>query len=316
MLRDVCAGAGVRVEIAGSPDPGRSAATAEVFAADARDDLRATIASADVDIIIIADPGAFGLSGEGDAEAVLHAAQRGVRIVSLEPVPASGDAARSGAWLPRAGGVAAAEVVRHMPGAMTGPGFVESAELRRMLGEPRAATISCGGTPEHSSAGARLRSALTMLVGTLGVPESIDAAFIPPPGDRREPRTLRDLDGTITALARYADGRAATLIASNQWGAWSRGMELLLGDGRISVRPEAFTWCDAAGRCRDEHRGRGPASWADELTAQLTAFLDPAATQPPPIEVVAVLACVDAVLLSARNGQAVAVETVRRGLEG
>lgn len=92
--------AGLTVVSAGSPNVGRAAEVAAAFGAVPRDsaaaiepvgDLRAALATLDVDVAIIASPGEFG-NGDRDADdlaAIESARARGVRIFSLEPMPGS-----------------------------------------------------------------------------------------------------------------------------------------------------------------------------------------------------------------------------------
>lgn len=93
--------AGLAVVGVGSPEPGRAGALAAAMGGGGRgevrvwDDLRAALATGDAELVLLAAPGDFaggqrqGAMDAEDAGALAACRARGVRIATLEPMPAS-----------------------------------------------------------------------------------------------------------------------------------------------------------------------------------------------------------------------------------
>ncbi|MBK7405504.1 MAG: hypothetical protein IPJ41_12955 [Phycisphaerales bacterium] len=325
-VRGIARAADLSVVGAGCETKGRSAGLASVFGCPPVDDLRSALTEGDCDLVLIASAGGFGgASSPGDAAGVLTARQRGVRVVTLEPVPASA-LELSGAWSSvGAGGVRAVDAARFVPLARTSRSFRDASEVLEMFGRARTLVVEALCRPEEGSLGARLFSAVEVLVWLMGEPESVDAAFaapkrgllVPLPGE-----SLRDAHGDVTANFRFADGRAAALVASDQSGRWSRSTTLLGDGGRLRVFDDGFEWVSAAGERVDSARQtkrRGethevPRS-VEALAESITRLLDPAIPEEGPLDHRTVLAVCQAALLSARTGSAESPSTIRRMME-
>lgn len=320
-VRRVAAAAGLRIVRAGSPIRGQSGAVAGEFSAPPADDLRAVLANEAPRLVWILAPGDFG-SAE-DAAAVLAAHQRGVKIATLEPIPASAlDLAASG-W---AGEVPPrpVDLLRFVPLARLSAPFRDAAEVLEQFGPARAVSIEWWCTPAEGSLGARIFGAMEMALTLLGEPETIDAAYVAPalgrgvhalPGE-----TLRDLHGDMTANLRFADGRAAGIVVSNRAGRWNRTTTLLGPGGRLRIFDDGFEWVGPDGakidESRPQRRSRGAAAGTAHAVATLAdalgRLLDPAIPDPGPLDHAPILAMGQAALLSARTGMGESPATIAR----
>lgn len=326
VLRAVAGRAGLTVVGAGCAIKGRSSAVAAVFDCPVVDDLRTALTEGECDLVVIGSAGDFGGASEpGDAAAVLMAHQRGVRVVTLEPLPASA-LELAGAWTtPGAGGMTAVDAARFVPLARASRSFRECVDVLAMFGQARTLHVEACCRPEEGTLGARLFSAVEVLVWLMGEPESVDAAYASPgrgpvmvlPGE-----TLREAHGDITVNFRFADGRAAAMLASDQSGRWSRTITMLGGGGRLRVYDDGFEWVNAEGERVDASRQtkrRGetietPRS-VEAIAEAVTRLLDPALPDEGPTDHAAVLAVCQAVLLSTRTGSAESPSTIRRMME-
>jgi hypothetical protein len=312
---------------AGSPVKGRSGAVAAIFACPPVDDLRSSLTEGSCDLVVIASAGAFGTVSEpGDAAAVLMAAARGVKVLTLEPIPASA-LGLSGGWLTvGTGTLRAVDSARIVPLPRCGRSFRDAAEVLEMFGGARTLVVEVCCRPDEGTLGACLFGAVEVLVGLMGEAESVDAAYAPPKRGGRggllvplPGESLRDARGDITANFRFSDGRAAALVASDQSGRWSRNIMMLGEGGRLRIYDDGFEWVSVAGERVDaarqtKRRGQTPETprSVEALADSLTRLLDPAIPDDPPIDHATVLAVCQAVLLSTRTGSAESPATIRR----
>jgi hypothetical protein len=336
--------AGVRFVGAGTESRGRSAEVALALATTPVDDLRAALARLDfegedgVDMVFLAGPGAFGGDASSDAEAdraaIRACRERGVAVMTLEPLPASMLAfARPTAGSPE---VRDDEHAERELGAVFAPRLRSSKRCRELtdvlgdFGVPRVVQIESLGRPGEGSLGARLYDALDSVRWLLGDAESAHAAYVPGPGAGRElpTDTLAGLRGTMSVNLQFEDGRAAHVLASDVAATWSRSITLL-GDasrvesGTMRVSDEAFQWVGADGGVLDTSKAAkrrparpgadGPhAVSAEVIGAQVRELLAGRTTREAPIEAARVLAMAGTVLLSARTRQAESVANVLR----
>lgn len=223
--------AGLAVVGVGSPEPGRAGALAAAMGiggGEVRvwDDLRAALATGDAELVLLAAPGDFaggqrqGAMDAEDAGALAACRARGVRIASIEPMPAS--VLQLGAAVPTpsadaAPGEPGGDVIAASTGAgvVLGPGapvlvdepepriraraidagggwaralpllrhcraMREAADLFETLGQVRTAVFEGWSGPGQGSLGARLFDAMDTLVWLLGAPEQVDAAYVWP----------------------------------------------------------------------------------------------------------------------------------------
>lgn len=329
-LRAVARAADLSVVGAGCETKGRSAGVASVFGCGSVDDLRSALTEGDCDLVLIASAGGFGgASSPGDAGAVLTARQRGIRVVSLEPLPASA-LELSGPWSSAgsgsgAGGIRAVDAARFVPLARTSRSFREASEVLEMFGRARTLLVEALCRPEEGSLGARLFGAVEVLVWLMGEPESVDAAYAAPKSGLLVPlpgESLRDAHGDVTANFRFGDGRAAALVASDQSGRWSRGATLLGEGGRLRIFDDGFEWVSTAGERVDSARQTKRRGETQEMPRSVEAvseaisrLLDPATPDEGPLDHASVLAVCQAALLSTRTGSAESPSTIRRMME-
>lgn len=317
--------AGVAIGAAGSPIRGHSNAVATELQTKPLDDLRAMLASAEADLVLIGDPGGFGTgANQDDAGAVQAARARAVKVATMEPIPGAALDLVSGGWQSSSGGLSAADAIRFCPLARLAGPFREATEVLQNFGHIRTVAVEAWCSPRDGSLGARLYSGLELILGLLGEPESVDAAYVFPghgqgvhalPGE-----SLRGLHGDLTANLRFADGRAASLVASDQGGRWNRTATLVGPTGRLRIFDDGFEWIGPDGAKLDQSRPaarkRGSEPEVPHAVAaiaeSLTRMLDPGVPDPGPADHASILAAGQAALLSARTGQAESPATIKR----
>jgi hypothetical protein len=325
LIHQVAEALSLSVVAAGSPLRGQSSAVAGAFGALAIDDLRAMLLSVEADLILIATAGSFASGPRGDdVEAVLAAGQRGIRVATLDPVPASALDLASARWgIPVGAGRPAIEVIRPIPLMRMGRTLRNAADVLESFGHFRLLSIECWSRASEASLGAQIYSAMDALLWLMGEPETIDAAYVSPiqgtgvhmlPGE-----TLRDLHGDLSATMRFADGRTASLVLSDQGGRWNRAATLVGPSGRLRLFDDGFEWLSPGGEKIDHarpasaERGAAPTDHAlGALADALSRLLDSATPDAGPTDHAAVLAMGQAALLSARTGQAESPATIRR----
>ncbi|TVQ60218.1 MAG: hypothetical protein EA378_12130 [Phycisphaerales bacterium] len=313
-----------RLAIAGVGGPGRlGVSSARAMDAPLIDDLRATLASADADVLLLADPDDLGLPGDrSGADAVLEARARGMTVASLEPIPSSAVDLAGGRWLSSASGVRAVDVVRIVPITRRGGVADDFSDVLDAFGPVRTLRVMLDAPPTLGSLAARAFDAFELILGLLGEPESIDAAFVGPgsgPAVHAVPgETLRGLAGTLAALVRTSDGRAATISVSNAAPADEASIVIFGPGGRLDVGNAGLRWLAPDGAVTDQNPPRPLAPEAegdrgsDRLGRAIRAWLDTTRPPPAPVAVERVLASVQAAVLSTRTGQPESPATIRR----
>ena len=313
LVRAIAAAAGVTFERAGSPTRGKSGGVAAELGASPADDLRAALAAAEGDLFLIADPGEFGTGQEdGEAEAIAAARARGVRIVSLEPIPAT-PLELAHAWSAPVDGVRPAEAVV-VCGTLAACPALRDGELAASFGAARTISVCAWSRPEEGTLGARLWSAMDLVRRLMGEPETIDAAYVAPGRARGlhalPAESLRGLQGDMTCNCRFGDGRAASVTASNHAAAWGRSVTMLGEGGRATIGAGA-EWIGADGTNLETGRRARALPAAYEIGAEVRRVLEGEGPEPP-VDHAAVLAMCHAALLSCRTGQAEYPATIRR----
>lgn len=254
LVAEIAKLAGLRIMLAGSPDLGRSAAVADLLAlahphASPIDDVRTLISRAEPGgLVLLASLDRFGTDGDrADLRLLSSAAERGVRVLTFEPIPSSvahlpstditrrGSASRSRTDQPTSADVFPA---RRTPDWWSAVGH-DTLDLVSHVGSPCALAVQAIASQDHGSLSARLLDVCSLIVGLLGQPEQVDAALAPATAGASlhlAADTLGpELSGTITLNARYADGRAAAAIASNTADTWRRHATLLTSAGTILI---------------------------------------------------------------------------------
>jgi len=298
LVRGVAQQVGLEVVTAGGPE-GPSIALA--LDAQPIDDLRAMLASTTAGIVLIAD--AEGLMVGEDTSglsAVVEAAERGVQILTFEPIPAAALQLSSPAW--RTAHDAVRERVSFVPLARRSSAFAGASEILEQFGPIEAVGIRALCNPVLGSLGARLFGACETLITLLGTPETIEAAHV---SDEPTPDTLSGLTGHMTANVRFAGGRCASLFVSDSSSGWSRSITLIGQGGLIDANDHRIRWTRPDGTVVDEaemsdshdHDNIEISLIADSIVASLT----PAFRQAP-IDLNATLAMAQAAVLSSRTG--------------
>ncbi|MCC6659783.1 MAG: hypothetical protein IT437_02735 [Phycisphaerales bacterium] len=313
LVREIAAAAGLSIGRAGSPLRGQSGGVAADLGAVVADDLRAALAAADGELFLITDPGDFGTGQEdGEAEAIAAARARGVRIVTLEPVPAT-PLELAHAWTVPVDGVRPAESVV-MCGTLAACPALRDGEFASSFGAARTLNVCAWSRPEEGTLGARLWSAMDLVRRLMGEPETVDAAYVAPGRARGlhalPAESLRGLSGDMACNCRFGDGRAASITVSNHAAAWGRSVTMLGEGGRATIGA-GTEWIGADGKSHEPGRRSRAASAGEELGAEIRRVLD-GETPEPPVDHAAVLAMCHAALLSCRTGQAEYPATIRR----
>lgn len=217
------------------------------------------------------------------------------------------------------------------------PAFEDARAILEDFGPVGSAHMQCFGSPDCRNAGASLIDSLDAIGALLGEPEEVYATFVPAPGQTSRTAAgktnhaspvsaidrLRDLSGTISANLRFSDGRAASIVASDSTGAWSRSLTLI-GDGsnprggRLIIDSAAIEWSDRDGETLEPRRAKLPLRTA-EYSEAVSAFADALsatgrrrAEREPPLNQVRVLSAAGAVLLSAATNEPESPQTIRR----
>lgn len=314
LVREAIRAAELTLVAVGTPERGRAQPLAAGLGSgsvtpEARDDLRAALASADADVFWIVAPGGFGTGGGDDAAALLAAHARGVRVATIEPIPAGATDLADPAW------------ASGPPRALDVPVFVPSwpapsppPEVVSELGGVRAASIEWWGAPSEGSLASRLFGAMDAVRRFLGDPESIDAAYVSAESGRGVHATpgesLRGLRGAMTANLRFPDGRGAAVAAGDHAARWSASLTLLGPGGRVRVADDWFEWLGPDGAVRDAsparhagRRGKDASPPPSPGVAAIARSLGVVRAGGPPRDPAPVLAMCHAALLSARTGQ-------------
>lgn len=303
-----------------APGPGsRSDAAADLDPAEPFDDPRRALTEPDAEgglVLLLARPAE--LDGVEPEQLVTLAKQRSMRVVTLEPLPAS---VRAAIRMEDAGLL---EWVRPMPLLRRAPIFVAAEDALENFGPIRTAALAGRCSAAHGSLAARLFDAMHLLHSLLGVPESVDASVVAPlpAADDAGPPSLVRLRGDLTANIRTGGARAASLVLSDRAGRWFRGVTILGEAGCLRLDERGFEHVDPDGSLLDSTTepparpsdasvaAAAPFSAADSLAAALDRMLDPRLPTPPIAAAQEILAMCEAAVLSARTGQSESPRTV------
>ncbi|MFG0305182.1 MAG: hypothetical protein ACF8Q5_03090 [Phycisphaerales bacterium JB040] len=335
LARRLARRANLEYRFAGSPERGRGGELARSLGAEHAGDLRAALTAWDapgaednpVGLALLLDAGTLG-AGDDDAQTLADLGARGVRVVSLDPIPASAtELGRS--WTDGPEGARPVDRIR-LAGLVSRMGTLhEAMEHRDSFGAVRSIGLSlCCGAGE-GSLGGLLASGLELLIAELGTPELVDASHVGPRSDGglhpASGDSIRGLHADLSVLLRFEGGQSATMLLSDRAGAWDRRVTLLGQGGRLDITDDGFEWTGNQGESVDRHEA--PHATGDASTPHAVRVLarDIAAAlsgEPDrgtrggrgPIDPGPVLACAQTVLLSCRTGQAERPETITRML--
>lgn len=313
LARAVCEAAGLSPVAAGSPERGRSAEFAGLLGAPSTfDDARAELASTDADLFMLIDAAGFADHEEpGDAEALRRASERGVKLLSLAPIPASAIELTSGGWSKRHHGSCALDLVRLGLLPTRSAAWRAATDLREASGAPKLLAVSVG--TGEAGFGPGLLAALDLCHGLLGEPETVTAATVGNSAPTRASRrSMRASHAGLSALLRYPSGAAATITVDDQSPAWAwrasataDARHLVIADDHVEMHAPEAPDPDRVEFARDP----GAANQAADSVRRL---LDPAAPDEGPLPLESLLCTADAALLSATTGEAASPATIRR----
>lgn len=324
LVRAVRDAAGLDLVGVGCPEKGRAGGVADELDAAPATDLRVALASGEAELALLMSLGEFGGAGSQDAGAVEAARARGITVATLEPIPGSALELGSGGWTRSQLGVRPIDAVQLIPRMRQGRAMALAADAVEAFGRVRVMRFETLCRPEHGALGGRLLDAMGLAHALMGAPETIDAAYVGPnaPGVHAAPGdTLRELRGDLTINLRYADGRAACAVVSDQAPRWERSLVLLGDEGRLAIDEESLSWANPAGEIFDTQRVE-PAAADLGLAPEVAAIADSvlglldASSPPPPVDHEALLAMAQAALLSARTGQGESPAMFRRMVVG
>ncbi len=261
LVRAVAEHAHLEIVGAGSPTKAQAGAAATALGCLSLADLRSALTEGEADAVLIAAPGDFGRAdAASDVPALLAARARGVKVATLEPFPTSAIDLATRGWTDASAGVAPASVARLVPLPRHTRPFRDAAELIPDLGTIRCVGIESLGGPSEGSLAARLAGAIDTVLLLMGEPELVDAACVSPlqgqgvhalPGE-----TLTDLHGDVSASVRFADGRAASILASSHASRWNFTCTILSERGRLRLYDDGFELLAPTGVKLDEARHR------------------------------------------------------------
>jgi len=320
LAHDVAAQSDLIIEAVGSPIRGESTALAQKLSSEPADDLRSVLAETKATVVLLLDPGEFGKESDpADDRAFGAARSRGVKIASLEPIPASALAFQNSP-VESDEQLGSPESIRPLGLLRHSKRYRDAQEVIEQFGRARTLSLELYNSPEQGSLGAQLISALDIVIAHFGTPETVDASFVSPaqgqsvysvPGD-----SLRGFSGDLTAVLRFPDGRAATIVASDHAGRWNRVLTLLGPSGRLRIYDDGFEFLGPAGQKIDEARHRrtvkSPPHCVEVLADGIDRLLDAHIPAPTPMDTLSVLSTAQAALLSTRTGQPQSPDTIRR----
>lgn len=337
LLRQIAEAAGLSIVAAGGPESTAGQSVALALNAKPVTDLRSAIATAGGGLVFIGAPGAFAGSGttsRSDAEELDAARDRGVKVISLEPLPSSlvqlseighaGGSASASAGLPGAW-------CEHGPLLRLAQRMQELPDLLAHIGPVRSAHLCVLGTRATGSLGARLVDAVDLAHALVGVPSSVFASFTGVSGGAAAlhalpGQTLRDLHGDIAMTFRTPTGQGVSILASNQAARFGVQLTVIGAGGRLSIADDHLHWLTPDGGVA-ESGSAGAADWvpwgrvdhADPsaffvrlFSRQLDQYLTSGAGLAARIDYPRVLATAQAALLSARTGEAESPATMLR----
>jgi len=320
LAHDVAQASDLIIETVGSPTRGESTSLARKLKSEPADDLRSVLAETKASVVLLLDPGEFGKESEpADDRALAAAKSRGVKVASLEPIPASALALQN-ISAETDEQLGAPESIRLLAMLRHSKRYRDAVEVIEQFGHVRTLSLELYNSPEQGSLGAQLVSALDAVIAHLGTPETIDASFVSPaqgqsvysvPGE-----SLRGFSGDLTAVLRFPDGRAATIVASDHAGRWNRVLTLLGPAGRLRIYDDGFEFLGPAGEKVDEARHRrtvkSPPHYVEVFSDGIDRLLDAHIPTPTPMDLLSILSTAQAALLSTRTGQPESPDTIRR----
>ena len=254
----------------------------------------------DVDAVLIADP-ALSLDTEILATMINDADRNDTRLFTLTPRPAEFAEAihlRAAGHLPRP-----VPLIRDFA---LGRAIFDAASS---FGTVDAVQVSLDTTWPCGNCSGRLFDGFDILQEFLGTPLTVEAASSGRIREEAGPILER-----VMAIARYPDGRVASVSAGDDAGGWSRAVTIWGPSGRLRWIDGVLEFSDGTtSSC--EPRTRKELDPVEQFSAELAESIAYVSTQPRPSinasRRIDVLAAVEACMLSVRTGERESVERVR-----
>lgn len=267
------------------------------------DDPRQLAATPDVDAIVLMDPDRR-LSAD-ELTAIISAAQDRP-LLSMASRP-SGLAAFLDEASPLSGGGPLPLPVPWFRGLRRGRRLLEAAET---FGSPFSASVEVSGPRSDGLLATRLLDAFDLLSTWFGLPAFVDATAVRPPG------AVDAAPDRLFVIARYPDGRAASVSAGADGGRHQRSVTLTGDGGRLRIVDDGIDWTDADGEVVEFEPSTPPRAddLAEDLAESIEAIVRRLVPMRPPEATLDLLAVCEACMLSARTGEPEAIERVRRML--
>lgn len=258
----------------------------------------------DVDAVLVADP-ALSLDTEAIATMMQQTSRIGARLFTLTPRPA--EFSESSRLL------AAGPLPRPLP-------LMRDFALGRSLfdaatsfGAIDAVEVSLDAAWPCGSCAGRLFDAFDILYELLGTPNSVEAVASRPPNKEAGPELQR-----VLAIARYNDGRAASISVGDDAGGWSRAVTIWGNSSRVRWIDGVVDYSDGKVSSREARPAEEvdlKAQFAKELAESVCHVLK----APPSVSTnerrIDVLSAVEACMLSVRTGEHESVQRVRSVLD-
>ena len=188
-----------------------------------------------------------------------------------------------------------------------------SADVLSQFGPVRTLAVESWSSAPEAPLASLLWSAVDAAVWLQGEPVSVEAKHVGGQAGQG-PTSLRSLTGDVIAVLTHDAGRLTNILCSDMGGRWNRSVTLVGDAGRLRVYDDGFEWVDAKGEKADElrtrRRGEAASFAVAEAADQLRRIIEGEENRgPDPADL---LACVEAILLSARTGQVESPESIRR----
>jgi hypothetical protein len=196
-------------------------ALAQTLGATAGDDLRQMLIDMPARFVLIA-----AATGAG-ADDIMLALGQSSDVLTIEPPSSHLDSAL--AWEK---GQAPPGRLVHVPMWRLSPSYLAAADPQQAIGKIASMSLTTAGSEAAGSLFARIYDAMDMVVGLLGLPDTIDAALVGPLAEA--PDDLRTLAGHLTAHLRYPEA-GVTLHASDRARQWTRRLDILGKDGQLRM---------------------------------------------------------------------------------
>ncbi len=319
LVREVAARVPLSIAGVGSSLAGHAVGLAKELGGQPLDDLRGALARLEADVVFLASAGDFG-AREAERTALVELADGGARVLTLEPMPASAFELLGHGWFDADAiglGAHPCDRVRLVPSIAECTGV---RGLVNAFGTPRTMHVETSSGRAMGTLGARVYGAIELVTSVMGEPETVDCAYAGPvasvgvhamAGD-----TLRDLRGEMTLNLRFADGRAAGIVASDRVHVWRHAITLLGDQGRLRADERGMEWIGTDGRVveaseHDTEPGGAIARAGADVARGIGADFRSGGV-PTPRDHAMVLCVASAALLSARTAHAESPATLRR----